>query len=152
MREKVRWKRKRNIPLGIGRYSAQWSCKGKYVAALPTKELTWFEGSGNDQIHKCDQYNSPKKILFKPNITCNTLLKLPPIETFIHLTSFILLFKNYLLDLAAKLALTIYSHFSFSPDNVCIVFSKLDSDKIFHPLWRHSCISKLLSMVAFSFI
>ena len=28
----------------------------------------------------------------------------------------------------------IFTFFLFPPDNVCIVFSKLDSDKIFHPL------------------
>ena len=41
---------------------------------------------------------------------------------------------------------TRYSDIFHSTYNVCTVFWKSDSDKIFYPLWRQRCISKLLTM------
>ena len=46
---------------------------------------------------------------------------------------------------------TRYSDIFHSTYNVCTVFWKSDSDKIFYPLWRQRCISKLLQWAARAF-
>ena len=59
--------------------------------------------------------------------------------------------RRTFLSLVNIFIFTRYSDIFHSTYNVCTVFWKSDSDKIFYPLWRQRCISKLLQWAARAF-